>query len=140
MITNNDIKWFNFAKELSFLSDFKKARLGCAAVYKNRLISIGYNQMKSHSIQKIYDIYRFDSDTPHRLHSEIACLVKIKNNRNYDNIDFRKIKLYIYRERRDESIAQSHPCKSCEMFIRELGIRDIYFTSDSGYCYERLIY
>ena len=32
----------------------------------------------------------------------------------------------------------ARPCPSCMAAIRDLGIRDIYYTTNDGYVYERL--
>lgn len=54
------------------------------------------------------------------------------------DINFAKVKLYIYRIRKDQEFGLARPCASCMAAIKDLGIRHIYYTSDSGYVYEKL--
>ena len=69
-----------------------------------------------------------------KLHAEISCINFIK----YLDINFSKVKLYIYRIRKDKPFGLSRPCPSCMAAIKDLGIRDIYYTSDDGYVCERI--
>lgn len=43
-----------------------------------------------------------------------------------------------YRIRKDQPFGLARPCSSCMAAIRDLGIRDIYYTTNDGYAYERL--
>lgn len=54
------------------------------------------------------------------------------------NINFSKVKLYIYRIRKSQPFGIARPCPSCMAAIKDLGIRDIYYTTDDGYSYERI--
>ena len=38
---------FNKAKEISYLSDYKRVHIGCIAVYKNHILAVGYNTNKT---------------------------------------------------------------------------------------------
>jgi len=67
-----------------------------------------------------------------KLHAEINCLNSIKHL----DINFSKVKLYIYRIRKDQPYGLSRPCPSCVAAIKDLGIRDIYYTSNDGFVYE----
>lgn len=69
-----------------------------------------------------------------KLHAEIRCINKIKNL----DINFSKVRLYVYRIRRDRPFGLARPCTSCMAAIRDLGIRDIYYTTNEGYSYEHL--
>ena len=51
---------------------------------------------------------------------------------------FSKVKLYIYRIRKDQPFGLSRPCPSCMAAIKDLGIKDIYYTTNDGYVYERI--
>ena len=69
------------------------------------------------------------------LHAEMDCL-----NRLDPTIDMSKVKLYIYRKRYDIPHGISRPCPACMQRIKDLGIKDIYYTSDDGFVHERIIY
>lgn len=134
-ITKTDYKFFQKARNTAMLSDYSKVHIGCIAVYHGTIIGIGCNLNKTHPIQKYYNRYRIKSDflLP-KLHAEINCINSIKD---YD-INFSKVKLYIYRIRKDQLFGTSRPCPSCMAAIKDLGIRNIYYTTNDGYVHERI--
>ena len=135
MLRNIDYKYFNKARQVASISDYKKQHIGCVAVYQGQVIGLGCNCNKTHPTQKFYSNCRIKSDNilP-KLHAEISCINQIKHL----DINFSKVKLYIYRIRKDQPFGLSRPCPSCMAAIKDLGIRDIYYTTNDGYVYERL--
>ena len=135
MFNNSDYKFFQKAYHAASISNYKKEHIGCVAVYQGQIIGIGYNCNKTHPIQKFYNRYRENNCymLP-TLHAEINCLNQIKNL----NIKFSKVKLYIYRIRHDQPYGLARPCPSCMAAIKDLGIKNIYYTTNEGYSYERL--
>ncbi|MGN0382772.1 MAG: deaminase [Eubacterium sp.] len=135
MLFTKDYKYFKRAKEIAMISDYRKIHIGCIAVYQGRIIGIGYNSNKTHPIQMYYNAYRISSDSllP-KLHAEIHCISQLKNM----DINFSKVKLYIYRIRKKQPYGMARPCPSCMAAIRDLGIRDVYYTTDDGYTYEKI--
>lgn len=133
MIFKNNEKYFNKARQVASISDYYKYHIGCVAIYQGQVIGLGCNCNKTHPTQKYYNKYRIQSDNllP-KLHAEINCINQIK----YLNINFSKVKLYIYRIRKDQPYGLARPCPSCMAAIRDLGIRDIYYTTNDGYSYE----
>lgn len=134
-MTQSDYKYFSKARQAALISDYRKTHIGCVAVYHGSIIGMGCNCNKTHPVQKFYNKYRETRDEllP-KLHAEINCINQIKN---YD-INFQKVKLYIYRIRKDRPFGISRPCPSCMAAIKDLGIRDIYYTSNDGYVHERI--
>ena len=130
-----DYKHFNKAKQVALVSDYRKIHIGCIAVYQGKLVGIGCNCNKTHPTQKYYNKYRIQSDEllP-KLHAEINCINQIKHL----DINFSKVKLYIYRIRKDQDYGISRPCPSCMAAIKDLGIKQIYYTTNDGYAYEKL--
>ena len=136
MLSSMDYKFFNKARQAASISDYPKVHVGCIAVYQNHVVSIGCNSNKTHPIQKIYNRYReYSDEMPAKLHAEINCLNQLKHL----NINFSKVKLYIYRIGNDKPYRMSRPCPSCMAAIKDFGIKDIYYTTNDGYVYERLI-
>ena len=116
-------------------SNYKEEHVGCVAVDQGQVIGLGCNCNKTHPVQKKYNRYRKASDSMlPKLHAEISCLNQIKHL----NINFAKVKLYIYRIRKDQPFGLSRPCPSCMAAIKDLGIRDVYYTTNDGYVYEKL--
>ena len=135
MLRNIDYKYFNKARQVANISDYKKQHVGCVAVYQGQVIGLGCNTNKTHPIQKFYNKYRIKSDNMlPKLHAEMSCINQIKHL----DINFSKVKLYIYRIRNDQPFGLSRPCPSCMAAIKDLGIRYVYYTTNDGYAYEKL--
>ena len=137
----SDSHLFQLARECSLKSDYTgggRAHIGAVISYKGTVLAKGWNSDKTHTVQSKYNVYRYkDSGNkylPPKVHAEAAALQKIK----YLDIDFSKIKLYVYREFSDGHIANCRPCPSCMAAARELGIKHIYYTTNDGYCHEEL--
>lgn len=135
LLTQIDYKYFEKARQIAQISDYYKTHVGCVAVYHGNIIGIGCNCNKTHPTQKYYNKFRKQKDDllP-KLHAEINCINQIKNL----NIDFSKVRLYIYRIRKDQPFGLSRPCPSCMAAIKDIGIRDIYYTANDGYVHERI--
>lgn len=135
MFRSVDYRYFDKARQIASISDFYKCHVGCVAVYQGQMIGVGCNCNKTHPTQKFYNKFREESDSMlPKLHAEINCINQLKHL----NINFSKVKLYIYRIRKDQPFGLARPCPSCMAAIKDLGIREIYYTTDDGYSYERL--
>ena len=137
-MNKSDLYYFDKAKNVATCSDFHKTHIGCIAVYQGHVVAVGYNTNKTHPIQQYYNQYRENNQidgcfTP-KLHAEINCLNSIRHL----NINFSKVKLYIYRIRHDQDYGMSRPCPSCMAAIKDLGIKHIYYTTNDGFAYENI--
>lgn len=134
-MTKSDYKFFNKARQVALASDYRKVHIGCVAVYQGNIIGVGCNCNKTHPTQKFYNRYRTQSDTllP-KLHAELNCINSIR----YLNVNFSKVKLYVYRIRKDQPYGLARPCPSCMAAIKDFGIQDVYYTTNDGHAYERL--
>lgn len=135
-MTRRRLAFFNAARAVSKLSDFPRVAVGSVAVYKHRIVSSGTNSRKTDTLQKKYNRYRFLEDTPHCIHAEVACLKPLIGN---NDIDFKNIDLYVYRESKKGNPLLARPCESCMALIKKLGIRNIYFSNNDGYSYENIL-
>ena len=134
MLTKSDMNYFKKASKIAEVSDFDKINIGCIAVYQGTIIGVGFNTNKTHPIQKKYNKYRNGEDFIPKLHAEINCLNSIRHL----DINFTKVKLYIYRKRKTAKYGMCRPCPSCMAAIKDLGIKNIYYTTNDGYVYERI--
>lgn len=135
MLSNTDYRYFHKARQVATISDYDKVHIGCVAVYQGQIIGLGCNCNKTHPTQKFYNKYREQSENMiPKLHAEINCLNQIKHL----DINFSKVRLYIYRIRKDQPFGLARPCPSCMAAIKDLGIKNIYFTTNDGYSYEHL--
>jgi len=132
LISKTDRRYFLKARNIADLSDFHKTHIGCVAVYQGKIIGVGFNMNKTHPLQKHYNIYRDKHIDIPKLHAEISCISSIRHL----DINFSKVKLYIYRTRCDQEYGMSRPCPSCMAAIRDLGIRHVYYTTNDGFAYE----
>ena len=140
----NDSHLFKVARECSLKSDYTSkcstARIGCITVYKGTILTKSFNSDKTHTIQAKYNKWRYNEDVakkylPSKIHAELSCIQRIK----YLDIDFSKVHIYVYRETKKGQLALARPCPSCMAAIRELGIRNIHYTTDCGYAAERIV-
>ena len=104
MISKSDYKYFDKAKRIAAISDYHKIHIGCVAVYQGNIIGVACNTNKTHPTQKYYNRFREESDVlMPKLHAEINCINQIKHL----DINFSKVKLYIYRIRNDKPYGMS---------------------------------
>jgi tRNA(Arg) A34 adenosine deaminase TadA len=110
-----------------------REKFAAAVVYRNRIVSIGMNSMKSHPMQAKY------SKNEHAifLHAEVAA---IKNAlREIDVDDLSKCELYIARVKKEKPFSNkfvwglSKPCPGCARAIAEFGLKRTIYTCDDGY-------
>lgn len=139
MFTKQEMKWFDKAAEIAASSNFEKYRVGCIAVLKNKLVSASPNKLKTHPLQAEFDKYREFNCTDymknmHSLHAEIACLSSIKRD-----IKYKDLELYVVRVCKSGRLGLARPCSACMPFIKDLGIRKIYYSTNIGYAVECII-
>lgn len=136
MISHKDKRFFICASKIAELSTYNKQHIGCVIVYKNRIISTGCNKNKTSPIQKKYNNERNIPDySPHKIHAETDAITHIIDL----DIDWSKVSMYIYRSRKDQPFGLARPCKSCMKLIQDIGIRNIYYTTNEGYANEIII-
>lgn len=115
-------KFFEIAKTASKLSDHSAHKLGAVIVKKNKIISIGFNKKKTHT----------KSNHPWKgLHAEVCAIIKTKK-------DLIGCTIYVYRETKLGRLATAKPCPSCFLAIKKTGIKEICYTTESGYIKEEV--
>ena len=142
MIGNKDIYFLEKAKDAAEMSDYRPYRLGAIAVYRKHIIAVGLNSScKTHPLQKIWDKERhfnngnINNYFPPLLHAEIHCLSQIRSL----DIEFSKVSLYVARIKRDGSNGMARPCPACFGYIKDLGIKKVFYTTDTGYAFENVL-
>ena len=131
--------YLNLAHNACYYSDFMKTRLGAVLIYKGKVMSIGWNSNKTSPLQKdlnrLRDIPVDCGEAHHTLHAEVSCLTKAKDL----DIDWGRASLFICRIKKDGSRGLSRPCSGCQALIRNMGIKNVYYTTnDNGWCFERM--
>lgn len=116
-------KFFNLAKKLTAKSTHHSYNMSCVIVKKNRVVSLGYNQLKTHS----------KSTHPwHYIHAEFHAML------NTPLSDLQGATAYIYREHKDGSPSLARPCNSCYKMLQMAGIKKICYSSNGSYIEEKL--
>lgn len=138
-----DKKMMELAREVAETSQFKHFHLGCVITYKKHIVSVGTNSDKTHPMQKAYNAHRSFTKGPgaikHSLHAEMNALLSI----TYpvaQQIDWKYVKMYVYRicNGKRHLRGNARPCAACMAAIKDMGIRHLYYTTDTGIAYERL--
>ena len=134
----NTDKYFKLARNASRFSDYPKIKIGAVVVCKNKVISVGWNTTQSHPLQKHYNKYRnvdgreYDVELQSNgLHAEMMAIRHLKG-------DLSKCSIFVYREYKDGSTGISKPCQACMKAMEDIGIKNIYYTTENGYNYERI--
>lgn len=108
----------------------RSSRHAAAVVYRNDIMGVGVNKMKSHPFAKRYGR---NSDAIY-LHAETAA---VKNaRREIEEHEFERSILYVVRvKHKGKKLvpALSKPCKGCCRCISEFGISEVIYTTDEGY-------
>ena len=110
LFSKTQMKFFDKAASIARTGTFEKYQLGCIAVLKNKIIAAAPNQLKTHPLQAKFDKYR-----------------------NFNNIE-----LYIVRLLRRGGFGLARPCAACFEYIKSLGIKKIYYSTNCGFVYEQL--
>jgi tRNA(Arg) A34 adenosine deaminase TadA len=132
---------FQLAHDCSLKSDYTgggRAHIGAVVSYKGAVLAKGWNSDKTHTIQSKLNVNRYKDEgtkyLPAKVHAEAMALQKIK----YLDIDFSKVKLFIYREFTNGNLAMCRPCPACMAAAKAMGIKNIYYTTEDGYCHEKI--
>ncbi|MBR4155383.1 MAG: hypothetical protein IKU01_01590 [Bacteroidales bacterium] len=138
-MTKKEKRFFNIAKEISYLGDYKRTRVGAVVVEKNHILSTGFNAKKTRPLQHKYNIYRNLDDYENSVamqHAEIDALSPLIGK----DIDWSKVSIYVYRELKDGQKACSRPCVACGRLIKDLGIKEVYYINNYGdYVKEKIL-
>jgi deoxycytidylate deaminase len=122
------LRFINMAADIGQNSKMK-IKMGSLLVYNKTIISSGFNEEKTHPVQKKYSHLR-----PKRIgtyvHAEVACTNKVRE------VPEGSI-LFIARRYMDGKLAMARPCPSCmNGAIRNKGIRQIVYSTLDGFAVE----
>lgn len=99
-----------------------KVRLAAAIVYKNKIVSIGRNQYKTHPI-----MLRFCKNPEAIfLHAEVDAINKATKILNKNELA--KATLVVLRIKKDGSYGMAKPCEGCQDCINHYNIKKVFYT------------
>lgn len=139
-----DYRMIDKAIEVAHGSDFRHFKTGCVITYKGHIISMAHNVEKTTPAQKRYNrLRKFNNDdfdeAIHKTHAEILAIQKI----GYTTLvqtDWGRANIYIARIALGlpGGIGLAKPCPACMQAIKDLGIRNLFYTGDDcDIVYER---
>ncbi len=103
---------------------------------KNKLISIGINNLKKLHRRHIFGCYKGFKDNPEKyvasLHSEIDAIIKMGKT------DCSKLTFVNIRIDNEEKVKMAKPCQNCMKILEGLGYKNVFYTKDDG-SYESLL-
>lgn len=99
------------------LSTHSQFRLGAALYLGKRLISIGWNQDKTHPEQR--SIFNWQ-------HAELNCLIGTSKT------DLSRATMYVARINKGGKLKIGKPCKDCQRILRASGLRRVIYTNRRG--------
>lgn len=138
-MTKREKSFFNVAKEMSQFSNFDGPHIGAVVVSGKTILSTGYNSKKTRPLQHKYNIYRHFKDYKTSIalgHAEINALSRLIGK----EIKWDRVSIFVYRELKDGSVVCARPCEACMKLIRDLGIKEIYYTNEFGdFCKEKVL-
>ena len=117
-------------------SDFHHFKTGCVITYKGHIISSAHNVEKTTPAQKYYNKARNfnnnDGDEAiHKTHAEILAIQRVSYTARIQT-DWSKANIYIARIALGlpGGVGLAKPCPACMEAIKDLGIRNIFYTGD----------
>lgn len=107
------------------------------AVNKNKTISIGINNTKTHPNIKRLN-YRSEEGEDlrdvARTHSELNCILKLRNK--YPSYSLKDIVFVNIRLDRMGNIKYARPCNGCSHLLDKVGYKKVYYSGDCGNFFE----
>jgi tRNA(Arg) A34 adenosine deaminase TadA len=132
---SRELKYLKYLEKVAIAIDsstITRARLAACLVYKNEILSIGVNKLKSHPFQLKFSRHE---DSIY-LHAENDC---IKNALKIVDTDIlSKCTMYICRVKYHDSFRKtfmwglSKPCSGCMRAIATFDIAKVVYTCDDG--------
>ena len=125
------------AKITSEQSTYDQFKLGAVIFDGKKIIATGCNHSKGHPMQKKYNKHRY-KENEHEcgyVHAEINAIVNMLHT--HHNIDCSNLSIFIYREHKNGDYALAKPCRACEKALKDLGIKNVYYTGDKSLVYEK---
>jgi len=107
-----------------------RGRLAAAVVYRREIVAIGFNQYKTHPLQKLY---AKNSDSI-CLHAEVHAISRA--SKVLKQSEFGLSSIYIARSKlgpgKAEVFGLARPCPGCFSCILAFGIRKVCYTNNNG--------
>jgi deoxycytidylate deaminase len=107
-------------------------RVAAMVILRNKIVSLGWNQEKTHTFQLEY------AKNPHARywHAETHAIHNAR--RKLSEADFKKAKLIVVRLKRKNvagsfKFGSAKPCAGCQKCIEDHGIKTVYYSTESTF-------
>lgn len=112
---------YRVALTMARKSEYDPYKIGACLARGRRIVSAGYNQVKTHPLTL-------------KLHNKFICSLHAEMHAcaGVDEKSLRGADIYVVRLRRDGSLGMARPCKECQRFLFNLGVRRAYYTETGG--------
>lgn len=114
-----DIGFFHLAELASKKSTHPKYKVGCVIVVSGRVMSLGWNQNKTHPRHA-----NPQNSFRRTIHAEVNAIMSAS--------DISGGIVYVYRELKNGRPALARPCNYCYKLLEEKGVKRIYYTVRSS--------
>ncbi len=120
----------NILSSMAMNSDHHRSKHAAVLVYKNEVISLACNKIKSHPFQKRYS----KANEAIFLHAEVSAIHNALKKVSLK--DLSKATMYVCRVRINTDnknyFSYSKPCDGCMRAIAEFDIKTVFYTDDGG--------
>jgi tRNA(Arg) A34 adenosine deaminase TadA len=135
---NVNVGILNTLAKFAEANDESNIRFAAAVVYRNKIVSVGFNHNKSHPFQAKFA----KNEMAIFLHAEVHAIKNALKELTVEELA--KCDLYITRVKKPKSHSKhfvwgiAKPCCGCHRAISEFGIRRTIYTTDETGHYEVL--
>lgn len=106
------------AARVAAKSQFGRVRIGAVVARRGRVISVGFNQAKTHPLT-----IQFDYKPNVGIHAELDAVLGIEKEK------LRGSTLYVVRIKMDGSWGLARPCKGCQGLIQHLELGEVVWST-----------
>lgn len=115
-------RFFKLAEKLSEKSNHPSHKHGAVIVRKSQILGFGFNEYKSHP----------KSNHPFKMkHAEFSAVLNTKLE------DLSGCDIYIFRKTKNDKIANSKPCHFCELMLKSLNVKRVFYSHEENYKMEQ---
>lgn len=112
------LKYFQLAQKLSRKSCYHH-RVGAVVVKKNKILGIGFN--------KPYKTHPRSTNAYKTIHAELDAILESSKE------DLIGADIYIFREGSGNTPRLAKPCTHCDLLLKEVGIKNVFYSVDGGF-------
>lgn len=112
------MKFQRILSRLASYSDHPQHKVSAVVAYKNRVLGLGFNQLKTH---------RASDSWGHFKHAELSSILNTRKQ------DLTGAEIYVYRANKSGVLSISFPCPVCYELIKQVGITKIHYTDNGGF-------